>query len=73
MGRVLRVIAGMLLGAALGAGLVLLFAPQSGDEVRRKIQERIQDILAEGHQAAEERRLELTAQFESLKQPVSES
>jgi gas vesicle protein len=63
----------MLLGAALAAGLVLLFAPQSGDEIRQKIQDRVQAILAEGHQAAEERRLELTAQFESLKQPISES
>lgn len=73
MSRVLRVIAGMLVGATLAIGLVLLFAPQSGDELRRKIQERIQDILVEGRQAAEERRLELTAQFENLKQPVSES
>jgi gas vesicle protein len=63
----------MLLGAALGVGLVLLFTPQSGDELRRKIQERMQDILAEGRQAAEDRRQELTAQFESLTQPVSES
>jgi gas vesicle protein len=65
--------AGMLLGAALAAGLVLLFAPQSGAEVRQKIKDRVDDILAEGRQAAEERRLELTAQFESLKQPISES
>jgi gas vesicle protein len=63
----------MLLGAALAAGLVLLFAPQSGAEVRQKIKDRVDDILAEGRQAAEERRLELTAQFESLKQPISES
>jgi len=73
MSRVPRVMAGMVLGAALAAGLVLLFAPQSGAEMRQKIQERVQDILAEGRQAAEERRLELTAQFESLKQPISES
>ncbi|MGD9047684.1 MAG: YtxH domain-containing protein [Anaerolineae bacterium] len=73
MNRVVRVMAGMLLGAALAAGLVLLFAPQSGAEVRQKIKDRVDDILAEGRQAAEERRLELTAQFESLKQPISES
>lgn len=73
MNRVVRVMAGMLLGVALAAGLVLLFAPQSGAEVRQKIKDRVNDILAEGRQAAEERRLELTAQFESLKQPISES
>ena len=73
MNRVVRVMAGMLLGAALAAGLVLLFAPESGAEVRQKIKDRVNDILSEGRQAAEERRLELTAQFESLKQPISES
>jgi gas vesicle protein len=65
--------AGLLLGVALAAGLVLLFVPQSGAETRRQIQERVQGILAEGRQAAEMRRLELTTQFESLKQPRSGS
>ena len=69
MGRVLRMMAGLLLGAALAAGLVLLFAPKSGEEMRRQIQEWVQGVLEEGQQAAEVRRLELTTQFESLKQP----
>jgi gas vesicle protein len=73
MNRILSMMAGLLLGAALAIGLVLLFAPKSGAEMRRQIQERVQDIMAEGRQAAEVRRLELTTQFESLKQPVSES
>jgi len=71
MGRVFRMMAGMLLGAAVGAGLVLLFAPQSGVDTRRMIEGRIEAILAEGRQAAEVRRLELQSQFENLKQPGS--
>ncbi len=71
MGKVLRIMAGLLLGAMISAGLVLLFAPRSGTETRRLIQERIEGVLAEGRQAAETRRLELTAQFETLKQPGS--
>jgi gas vesicle protein len=68
--RFLRIVSGLVLGAALGVGLVLLFAPRSGTETRQMIQERVQDVMAEGQQAAEARRLELTAQFEALKQPT---
>jgi gas vesicle protein len=69
MSRVFRILAGLLVGAAVAAGLVLLFAPRSGAETRRRIQESIEDILAEGRQAAEARRLELTAQLDAFKQP----
>ena len=71
MGRVFRILAGMLLGVAVAGGLVLLFTPQSGDEVRQRIQERLDAILAEGRQAADVRRLELQSQFEAMKQPGS--
>jgi gas vesicle protein len=70
MGRVFGILAGVLLGAAVTGGLVLLFAPQSGEDTRRMIEERIEAILAEGREAAETRRLELQSQFETLKQPV---
>lgn len=72
MGRVLRILAGVLLGAAVAGGLVLLFTPQSGEDARQMIQERIEAIQAEGRQAAETRRLELQTQFETLKQPLSQ-
>ena len=69
MRKVFRILAGLLVGGALAACLVLLFAPQSGAETRRRIQEWIEDILAEGRQASEARRLELTSHFDALKQP----
>jgi gas vesicle protein len=73
MSRVFRILAGLLVGAAVAASLILLFAPQSGAETRRRIQECIDDILADGRQAAEARRLELTAQFDELKLPRAQS
>jgi gas vesicle protein len=69
MDRVLRFVGGVVVGAALGAGLVLLMAPRSGEETRRMIQERAQAVLDEGRQAAEARRQELTAQLSAMKQP----
>jgi gas vesicle protein len=62
----------MVLGAAVAAGLVLLFTPQSGAKMQEMVRERIDAILAEGRQAAEMRRLELKTQFEALKQPTGE-
>ncbi|HSR28915.1 MAG TPA: hypothetical protein VLY63_00015 [Anaerolineae bacterium] len=67
MNRTLRFVAGMFIGAAVAGSLVLLFLPQSGAETRRQIEGRIATIKAEGREAAEARRLELTAQFEALK------
>mgnify|MGYP001828655885 FL=1 len=72
MSKVFRIMGGMLLGATVAAGLVLLFAPQSGADTQLMIKERIEAILMEGRQAAEVRRLELHTQFETLKQPSSE-
>ena len=71
MGKAFRVLAGMVLGAAIGAGLVLLFTPRSGVDTQQMIRERVDAILSEGRQAAEMRRLELQTQFETLKQPSS--
>lgn len=67
MNRVLMFGGGLLLGAMVGAGLVLLLTPQSGVETQQLIQERIQDILEEGRVAAEVRRQELETRFEDLK------
>ena len=72
MGRVFRILAGVLLGSAVAGGLVLLFTPQSGDDTRRMLEKWLDDVLAEGRQAADVRRLELQSQFEALKQPGAE-
>ena len=38
--------AGLLIGALMGAGVALLFAPQSGEETRRMIRKRSKKIAA---------------------------
>ena len=68
MSRVLNVLPGLLLGAVAGAGVVLLFAPRSGSETQDLIRIRVQEILSEGRQAAESRRIELTERLQALKQ-----
>lgn len=75
MNRSLSIVLGLMLGAAVGVGLGILFAPQSGAEMQQRIRERVDGVLAEGRQAAETRRLELTEQFEALKrtQPPREA
>lgn len=49
----------LFLGALIGAGLALLFAPQSGEETRRGIKRRLRKIRA----LAEEKVDELTQRF----------
>lgn len=50
-----------LLGAALGAGLALMFAPQSGDETRaqlrrtaRKVKRRARAVVEDGREAVDD-------------------
>ena len=40
-------LSGLLLGALVGAGLALLFAPQSGEETRRIIRRKAKRLAAE--------------------------
>jgi gas vesicle protein len=69
MNKVLSIASGLLLGAAFGAILVLLFAPRSGADTQQLIRDRVEEVLTEGQRAAETRRLELTERLQTLKQP----
>lgn len=65
--KVGKFVTGLMFGGLVGAGLALLFAPYSGADTQRRLQEWVQEIQAAGEQAAEQKRLELTAQLEELK------
>jgi gas vesicle protein len=71
MRRIIGFIAGAMCGAIVGAVTVLLLAPASGMELRQRVRARVGELVAEGRQAAEERRAELEAQLAALKRPGS--
>jgi gas vesicle protein len=54
---------GLLLGAAVGAALVMLFAPTSGNQLAADIKRSYDDTMDEARQAAENRRRELEAEL----------
>ncbi len=56
-------IGGAALGAAVGAGIILLSTPKSGEEARETIRDRWREALEIGKRAAREREQELWADF----------
>jgi gas vesicle protein len=68
MNRALNFLGGLVLGAAIGAVVGLMLTPQSGEELQRKVRERVNLMIEEGQRAAAERRAELEAQFAQAKQ-----
>jgi gas vesicle protein len=67
--RTFSFIIGVTLGGLTGAVLALLFAPESGEELRIKIQDRAQNFAADIRQAASTKRIELQSRLESLRAP----
>jgi gas vesicle protein len=64
---------GFSLGAMVGASWVLLFAPQSGVELRRTIRERLQYILEEARQAGAARKAEIATRYPLTQSPPPSS
>lgn len=71
--KLARFTGGMLLGALVGGGLVLLLAPRSGERTRAHVQEWLQTAWREGQVAAEAKRMELMAQIEELQSPTRDT
>ncbi|HUW10322.1 MAG TPA: hypothetical protein VM537_11385 [Anaerolineae bacterium] len=68
MGKAIRFLAGLTLG--LGAGLVagILLAPESGDDLRSTVRERLQSVMEAGRQAAASRQVELQQELAAARQ-----
>lgn len=58
---------GALLGGLLGSTLARLYAPYSGEELKAKISDYIQNVRYEVEQAGVEKRAELETQLEELR------
>jgi gas vesicle protein len=69
MNRAVNFILGAVIGGLIGAGVAILMAPSSGEELRSDISLRTQQIRSEVSQAAAERRAELEKQLAALKAP----
>ncbi|HSO27753.1 MAG TPA: YtxH domain-containing protein [Anaerolineales bacterium] len=64
-----RFLSGAVLGALVGAGIAILFAPASGEDLRSEMQNRAERIQIEVEQAAAQRRAELEQQLAQLRAP----
>ena len=60
-------VGGLFLGLLVGAAAGLLMAPKPGSELRKELQQEIDDILNEARKAAELRRQELEDEFSRLR------
>lgn len=65
-------LSGVVLGALVASGLVLLFTPLSGKELRERAIDYAQNVRDEVRQAGVEKRAELEAQLASLRSGESE-
>ena len=64
----MRFLTGFVVGTSIGAAIGLLFAPQSGEQTVELIKGRVQEILEEGRQAAEQTRADAYARLSDLKE-----
>jgi gas vesicle protein len=60
---------GLLLGAAVGYAVALLFVPRPGAETQKLLRQQFEIVLDEGRRAAEEKREQLETHLETLKKP----
>lgn len=56
-------VGGAVVGAAIGAGIIVFSTPKSGSETRQSISERWNNALEVGKRAARDREMELWADF----------
>ena len=63
---------GVIMGGLVGATVALLFAPDSGSELRNQIRDRAESLTGEIRQAVGDRRIELQDRLETLRNPPAE-
>jgi gas vesicle protein len=69
MQRLFSFLAGVLTGALVGATLMVLFTPASGESIRSDLQKRIQGLRDQMTDAAASRRSELESRLAEMRAP----
>jgi gas vesicle protein len=69
MQKTLSLLAGAVTGALVGATLVVLFTPASGETIRSDLRNRVNMLRMQMQDAAAARRAELEAQLDRLREP----
>jgi len=67
MRKILSLLLGVVVGAAVGAVLITLFSPVSGEEFRKNLSGHYQGAIKSGQDAAAKRRAELEAELQKLR------
>ena len=73
MQRTLSYLAGVVTGALVGATLMVLFTPASGESIRSDLRNRVDGLLDQMKDAAQARREEMEAQLAAMRQPRTEA
>jgi gas vesicle protein len=72
MRRLLSLVIGTGLGAAVGVLIVTLFAPATGDEMVKNLKRGFAETMDEARKASEQRRLELEAELARRRGDISQ-
>lgn len=67
MRKLISLLAGLGIGALIGAGLAALFAPVSGPELLQRLRAHVEDARQAGRVAAEKRQAELEAKLDAMR------
>lgn len=68
MKRTLKFLTGAIIGAVAGSVVVMLLTPESGEDTRLALSEKIKYLREQIKEAANEKRIELEAEIQEYKQ-----
>lgn len=73
MKKILSWLIGLSLGAALGAVLIMIFVPETGEQITNRLKQGYQATLQEARKASAVRREQLEAQLAEMQKRRKES